>query len=68
MDGEAEALGCYLGFKVIAPHPWTRYVIRQLECTQRSDAPALAMLGNPALLDQALIGMLCSRRVPQALE
>jgi predicted Rossmann fold nucleotide-binding protein DprA/Smf involved in DNA uptake len=28
----------------------------------------LALLGNPALLDQALIGLLCSRRVPPPLE
>lgn len=35
---------------------------------EASDAPALAMLGNPALLDQPLIGVLCSRRVPRALE
>lgn len=33
----------------------------------RCSAP-LALLGNPALLDQALIGLLCSRRVPPALE
>ncbi|MBD0320949.1 MAG: hypothetical protein ICV87_11485 [Gemmatimonadetes bacterium] len=29
---------------------------------------ALAMLGNPALLHQPLIGLLCSRRVPPPLE
>jgi hypothetical protein len=28
---------------------------------------SLSLLGNPALLDQRLIGLLCSRRVPEAL-
>jgi predicted Rossmann fold nucleotide-binding protein DprA/Smf involved in DNA uptake len=35
---------------------------------RRSDAPPLHLLGNPALLDEALIGLLCSRRVPAAIE
>ena len=34
----------------------------------RLGGPELKFLGNPALLDQALIGLLCSRRVPPALE
>ena len=33
-----------------------------------AEAPALATLGNPALLGQPLIGLLCSRRVPAPLE
>ena len=30
--------------------------------------PELSLLGNPALLEQPLIGLLCSRRVPPGLE
>lgn len=43
-------------------------MIGQLHSVHRSGAPALSLLGNPALLDQALIGLLCSRRVPPVLE
>ena len=35
---------------------------------RRSALPPLHLLGNPALLDDALIGLLCSRRVPAGLE
>jgi len=48
--------------------PRTSYAYPQALCAMGADAPdPLSLYGNPAVLNQPLIGLLCSRRLPEEL-
>lgn len=48
--------------------PRTSYAYPQALCAMGPDAPSvLSLHGNPAALNQQLIGLLCSRKVPEEL-